>query len=400
MYSSVAVLGATLVCFGILTLAPFTRRPLWRATVTPLASIIGSGFLVSAPLLSREFGGYAAPAMVLLIALAMGVGWAIRYNIGVVEPQLGKEGDRRLRAIEKVSDITLAFAYFVSVAYYLSLLGHFVLESMRIRDEAQASAIAIALLLIIGLLGWTGGVRKVAGVERYATAFNLSVIAGLLVGLTLYAAGLIVHGEPIDPPPGIAELSSIPVLLGLLIVVQGFETTRFMGDEYDPLTRQRAMRTAQIASGCIYVMFFILLSPLLHELSTGTGVAEIITVSVSVAAILPLTITLGAMASQFSASIADSVGNAGLVEQITGGRIDPRHAYILITLIGVAIIIVVNVNEVIALASRAFALFYALQCVVAWEAARKRPGDLGKARLFLVLAFICAGVCIIGVPAG
>ena len=74
---------------SLLLFAPFTKTALWRATVTPLASIIGSGFLVSAPLLAREFGGYAAPAMALLIVLAALIGWAIRYNIRVVEPLLG-----------------------------------------------------------------------------------------------------------------------------------------------------------------------------------------------------------------------------------------------------------------------------------------------------------------------
>ena len=32
---------------------------LWRATITPLASIIGSGFLVLGPILDVSYGGYA-----------------------------------------------------------------------------------------------------------------------------------------------------------------------------------------------------------------------------------------------------------------------------------------------------------------------------------------------------
>jgi len=72
--TSIAFVVVAVAGVGLLLFAPFTRTALWRATVTPLASIIGSGFLVSAPLLAREFGGYAAPAMALLIVLAAFIG--------------------------------------------------------------------------------------------------------------------------------------------------------------------------------------------------------------------------------------------------------------------------------------------------------------------------------------
>ena len=58
----------------------------WRATLTPLASIMGSGFLVCAPLI----GGIAGPAslffMIGLLVVAYCVGEVIRYNIQYFEP--------------------------------------------------------------------------------------------------------------------------------------------------------------------------------------------------------------------------------------------------------------------------------------------------------------------------
>lgn len=398
--ASISFVVVAIAAFGLFLFAPFTKTALWRATVTPLASIIGSGFLVSAPLLAREFGGYAAPAMALLIVLAALIGWAIRYNIRVVEPLLGKPGDRTLQSVEKLSHIVLAFAYFISVAYYLSLLGHFVLQSVGVQNNNVAQGIAMALVAGIGVLGWSGGADKVSKIERYATALNLAVIGGFLAALAAYSFDLVSVGKSVLPPAGKFEIASLPVLLGLLIVVQGFETTRFTGDDFDPETRQRAMRIAQLISGIIYVTFFILLSPLLSELAKGSGVAEIITVSGSVALMLPISLTVAAAASQFSASVADSLGDVGLLEQITGGRVDPRHAYLLIAVVGIAILATLDVNGVIALASRAFALFYALQCVVAWEAARHREADKGKARAFMTLAILSAAVCVFGVPSG
>ena len=63
----------------------------WKATVTPLASIMGSGFLVSAPLLAGIVGNLAVVCMALLLALAYMVGGAIRFNIRYFEPIENKE---------------------------------------------------------------------------------------------------------------------------------------------------------------------------------------------------------------------------------------------------------------------------------------------------------------------
>ena len=53
----------------------------WKAMVTPLASIMGSGFLVSAPLLAGIVGNLAVVCMAVLLVLAYLVGGAIRFNI-------------------------------------------------------------------------------------------------------------------------------------------------------------------------------------------------------------------------------------------------------------------------------------------------------------------------------
>lgn len=127
--------------------------------------------------------------------------------------------------------------------------------------------------------------HDVTELERYATSLNLAVILGFLVALAVYDATLIAEGQSVAPPPGKFAFGSLPVLLGLLIVVQGFESTRFTGDNFDAPTRSRAMRIAQRVSGIIYVSFFVLLSPLLAQLSQGSGVAAIITLSGVVATI-------------------------------------------------------------------------------------------------------------------
>ena len=123
---AVAVLGA-----GLMNLRRVCGSNEWHATVTPLASIIGSGFLVSGPLLAREFGIYAAPAMALLLLLAYAVGAVMRFNIANAEPYIAQASTHDPVAwFARVAQGVLAVAYAVSVAYYLKLLAAFALREV------------------------------------------------------------------------------------------------------------------------------------------------------------------------------------------------------------------------------------------------------------------------------
>ena len=54
---NILIIVVSVVVFGILSLSKKVKNSSdWQATVTPLASIMGSGFLVSAPLLSGAAG--------------------------------------------------------------------------------------------------------------------------------------------------------------------------------------------------------------------------------------------------------------------------------------------------------------------------------------------------------
>ena len=92
----------------------------WKATITPLASIIGSGFLVLGPVLLDHFGPYAPAVMAGLCLLAYGFGASIRANIRRLDA-----GAPVQERAETISAWILAFAYIISVAYYLNLFGAF-----------------------------------------------------------------------------------------------------------------------------------------------------------------------------------------------------------------------------------------------------------------------------------
>ena len=64
------ILALTALVFSVLIFSKRVKNSQdWQATVTPLASIMGSGFLVSAPLLSGVAGNYAVLCMSCLLIL-------------------------------------------------------------------------------------------------------------------------------------------------------------------------------------------------------------------------------------------------------------------------------------------------------------------------------------------
>ncbi len=373
----------------------------WKATVTPLASIMGSGFLVSAPLLAGIVGNLAVVCMGMLLVLAYLVGGAIRFNIRHFEPIEKEKGVAQ--DIASLSRIVLTGAYFISITYYLQLLAAFVLNAAGVDSDALANAITTALLLVIGGIGMWKGLGKLESVEKYAISLNLGIIGALLVGLAIYNLQLAQGGTWALPSiSSTIDFNDFRVLLGLLIVVQGFETSRYLGDEHPAEQRIATMRSAQLISTVIYLIFIGLVTVLFHD-GLGTDVTAIIAMTAPVALVLPLLLSIAAIGSQFSAAVADNSGAGGLLEEVTHHKLPMRYAYLLILAVTVALTWETNVNQIIAYASRAFALYYVLQCVVAFVVARQQK-DLShramRLAMFAFLAVMCLLVFILGIPSG
>ena len=84
---NIIIISVSLLLGGYLAFSRrLTASSNWKATVTPLASIMGSGFLVSALLLAGIVDNLAVVCMALLLVLAYMVGGAIRFNIRHFEP--------------------------------------------------------------------------------------------------------------------------------------------------------------------------------------------------------------------------------------------------------------------------------------------------------------------------
>jgi len=91
MQASPVFNGFLIVCSIIvmtMLLSPkFRKSEHWQATLTPLSSIIGSGFLIMAPILASIVGNFSPLAVFGVVLLAYSIGHVIRFNILHVEPR-------------------------------------------------------------------------------------------------------------------------------------------------------------------------------------------------------------------------------------------------------------------------------------------------------------------------
>ncbi len=379
----------------------------WRATVTPLASIIGSGFLVVAPLLGFTAGKWALLAMAGIVTLAYFVGSAVRYNIAHVEDitegdRAERGRDRALQWMGRGGKVVLAAAYVIAVTFYLELLGAFVLRMFGVDSTFIQKIIATALIAFIGAFGYFRGLHSLESLEKYAVETKLSIIGGLLVAMAFYNGQLLVQGSWSLPQLSTQwNMTTVRELLGAFLIVQGFETSRYLRGVYEPERRIRTMRYAQWGSAAIYLVFVALSTVLLdtfHEVSE-TG---IISLSERVAFTLPFLLVIGAVGSQFSAAVADTIGSGGLVEEVTRGKVHHHVTYAMVAGLALVLLWTSNIFAVIAYASRAFALYYAVQSALAALHAWDPEHDgrkAGKAALFGLMALLMLVTAIFGIPA-
>ena len=382
------------------------KNPSWQAALTPLSSIIGSGFLIIAPMLASVIGVYSPLAVMVIVVLAYSIGGVIRFNIIHAEPLLhDKNAHPLIYRIDFVANAALSLAYVTAVAFYLSLLSSFLLNYLGFVDaftlERTLTTIIIVVIATTGFLRGLGGLEKL---EAFAMSIQLSIVAALLIGVSVYDYNFIQSEQSlIFDIQERSTTTKIFMLAGILLVVQGFETSRFLGEKYHADMRVRTMRRAQLISGVLYVVSVIVLMPIVQHINLEhIRIADIVVATGLAATALPLMLIVAAIMSQFSAGVADTVGAGGLASETSRGRLSSNKGYLVVSVFAIILIWTANLLEIIALASRAFALYYMLQCVVALIANRhhrERKAYWLRSTGFGTLAVILAFIVLFAIPA-
>ncbi len=390
-----AILIAVIAVGGLLAWPKLSNNKLWRATLTPLASIIGSGFLVLGPILDDKFGQYGLIVMALLCAIATAFGSAIRFNITARSSEEGEEGPI-LSRLEHAASWVLAFAYIISVAYYLNLFGAFGVSLTPVDDNTTARLLTTAVFGLILLVGWTRGFSALERLEELSVGIKLSIIAGLLVALAVYFTGKATSSELVLNPPTVSGWGAATLIFGLIVTVQGFETSRYLGATYSPAMRVRSMQLAQLISAIIYLIYIGFVTFVFSRDELQFSETAIVDMMGVVAPILPVLLVAAALSAQLSAAVADTNGSGGLFEELTEGRVSSRMGYLLLVAVGVSITWLADVFQIISYASRAFALYYAIQSAIAARAAWKAHGWGPRCLVYGALAGLGLAMALFG----
>ena len=361
-----------------------------RASVTPLASIFGSGFLIIVPLLERSMGSLAVIGVVAICAIAWLVGSAIRHNIVAIEPRAESgeldKGDRRL---ERAGDVLIAIAYVISVALYLRIMAEYLIRYVAPGTGWAVSAVACAAAAGIVLVGVTRGFRGLDLTERVALIAVLVLTTALGVAFVGSDLGrLLGDGLELPAAGGKGVWKTLLLLGGLVITVQGFETVRYLGEEYDAPTRIWASRVAQAVAASIYVGFVVVATPLMGIGTAAGADTTLVDITERVAPLLTLPLVLCAILSQLSAATADTVAADGNLREQAPSALGGRRAYLLSGGAAIGLILTIPTLTIVAVASRAFAAYYCVQCVTAMRTSEALPAKLGFAALALLLAAI------------
>jgi len=373
---------------------------------TPLASIFGSGFLVVVPVLSSAIGPYAAFAMIVVAIVAFFVGSVVRYNILHAEPVLAEGAQSGTQpgvqlitvVVERLSDFALVAAYVVSVCLYVHIMSAFVLTAFGFDTEFNKSLLTTVVIGIITVIGLFGGLKPLEELERWALYVTIVIVALLLLMFAVYDISQYLTFKQFNLPemPDRTAWEVLTIVAGALIIVQGFETTRYLGDYFDVSTRILASRWSQYFSLSIYVLFVVLAQPIVSQLNGVYGDNSLIFIAATASFLLPVPLIIAASVSQFSAAVADTIAAAENIREASKQRIKPRWGYLLIGVMAMLLAWTGSTFEIIVLASRAFAFYYLLQCVVAFSVSQ----SIKERSLFIFVAVILLFVLVFAVPAG
>ncbi len=373
-------------------------RVLLKATVTPLASIFGSGFLVIVPILAGAVGQYSVFAMAGICLLAYAVGSIIRYNISNVEPVLDDHPGEATLSLERGSDLALILAYIISVCLYLHIMSSFVLAGAGMNTQLNQNLLTTTIITAITMIGMIRGLDSLEILEQWALYITLIIIFLILFDFGYYDWTIwkVKSGFVFPEIANQNYWESITIVAGTLIVVQGFETPRYMGENYNSQTRVQASRWSQIISTVVYLIFVSLALPLAAALNGSFDDNSLLTMAGIASGLLVVPLIIAAALSQFSAAVADTIAAAGNMTEATHQHIRQRWGYLIIGGGAIALTWSADTFQIVALASRAFAFYYLLQCLVAISVSKSRLQQAGMVILATVLGFIT----IFAVPAG
>ncbi len=390
-------IGAAVLVLAVLGRVLYSSRvqqsERYQALVVPLANIMDVGFIVLSPAIVLLAGYWSPVFLAGICLLAIATGFAIAYNIRHYEPLIGT-GDR-INRIGRVARLSLVVASVTNIAYYTLLLTALILWPLGIYSDANMAiggTIILGALLVVGLLG---GMERLNTLGDRTTAFNLSAVIAVVTAFIVYnlqeAVAGTLHFPPVDTT---LEVQDVRKIIGLFALVQGFEASRYIGARFAADVRISTMRLAQVIASVVFVIFIASALILFVEVKTDFSQKAIFVVSDEMGRFMPWLILLAAIGSQTSAIVNAATSRSDMLVTYKV----PRKATFLILLVpAIAVFLLTDINQAVALASRVFAVYFVLQALIALLLAR-RAKNWGGVAGFLAIMLAMGTVAVFGLP--
>jgi hypothetical protein len=393
----VVAIGISIVVLVGLSLLLYSRRvqqsERYQAMVVPLANIMDVGFIVMSPAIV-VLTGYWSPIFLLGICLlAIATGFAIAYNIRHYEPLI-ETGDS-INRLGRIARLALVVASVTNIAYYTLLLVGLILWPLGIFSDTNLAIGGVVVLGALIIVGLAGGMDKLNTLGDRTTAFNLSAVIAVVAAFVVYnvqegLAGTL-NFPPVDTTLSTHDLRQI---VGLFALVQGFEASRYIGARFAAEERISTMRVAQIISSVVFVVFIASSLILFVEVKTDFSQTAIFQASEEMGDFVPWLILLAAIGSQTSA-IINAISSRS--DMLVTYKV-PRWATFLILIVpAIAIFLLTDINQAVALASRVFAVYFVFQAVMALILAR-RAKNWGAVTGFAAIGLAMGVVAVFGLP--
>ncbi len=339
----------------------------YQATVVPLANIMDVGFIVLSPIIVL-LAGYGAPLVMLGICLlAMATGFVIAYNIRHYEPL--EKTDDPINKWGRASRWALTAASIVNIAYYTLILVTLILWPLSAYTDTRLSVVGAILLGALIITGMSGGMDKLNRLGDRTTAFNLAAIVAVVVGFIVFNIQAMFGGRWNFPATDTSiDTDDLRKILGFFAIVQGFEASRYIGSQFAAGLRIRTMRVAQVISSVVFVALLAAVLILFVGATTKLDSTAIFVVSKDVGKAMPWLILLAALGSEGSAIINATTSRSDMLVNNGIGR---RWSFVILLLPAIAVFLLADVTQAVALASRVFAIYYLFQAVMAGILARR-----------------------------
>jgi hypothetical protein len=396
LINSIVAVG-TLAGLALLLYRPRVQGSrLYKATVVPLGEIMDVGFIVFSPVVIALFGDDATWAMLGLCLLGILTGSAISYNIKHYEPLIGRPDP--LHRWNSIAIWALLAASMVNIAYYAQLLMTLVwLPLGDLYSPGLVTVTAAALLGILAVYGSSRGLMALNAVGNRTTAFNLAAIVAVLVAFATFNVQQLIAGDFAWPRVAGPEPESFRQLLGLFVLVQGFEASRYIGAYISADERVKTMRWAQYLASVVFVLFVFFSLVLFARVEPPDDVTAIFEVSEQVSAFLPFLIMAAALGSQLSAIVNDTETRTEMLAGQVGERLSRRWTFPLFLVPAILVVLLTEVSSAVALASRVFAAYYLSQALIAGRLAW-RAGGWAWVVFFGGVALAMGAVAVFGLP--